>query len=343
MNNKVKYVISILAGWVIMLYFYTFLHEGGHAIIAILCGGKIDGFVLGANAHVRTSGANYTLVSEALFNAAGILLPVIFLIIALVVYKPAMKQTFYHMFYGYLWVGITGSLLAWVVIPLIALFTLPPAGDDTTKFLKITGVHPLIVSLLAILIIILFVVIAYKKGLLEKLKEIICDISNETKINEVKFLKLKLFIAIVVGIMVVIVGVIVLVPKPAFETSFKMEVNGVTEDVKVPFELKESKLYSMDMELTTKGILTDVQIYNENGIKVLQNICERFSNNSSMNLEKGKYVLVLTFLQSPIEMQEHIKSMGYNIETSILDQLEEIYTINSQDESYPYSFSATIK
>jgi hypothetical protein len=341
MNKKVKYILSILLFWVIMIYFYTFLHEGGHAIIAIICGGKIDKFILGANAHVQTSGANYTLLSEALFHAAGVLLPVIFLIIALTIYKSTTKNTFYHIFYGFLCVGIASSLLAWVAIPLIALFTLPPVYDDATKFLNITGIHPFIVSLMALLIIVLLVFIAYKKGMLGKFKEIICEMSNENKIKEVKFLKLKLFIGIVMGVIAVIV-VVVLISKPTFETSFSMEVSGMTEDVKVPFELKKSKLYNINLELTAKGILTDVQIYNENGIQVYQNICEWFSLNTSLNLEKGKYVLVLTFLQDSNDMQEHMKAMGYKFEVGILEQLEEIYNINNQDENYPITFSTII-
>lgn len=339
MNKKFKIIISIFILLVIMLYFYTFLHEGGHALIGIICGGKIDGFVLGANAHVQISGANYTLFSEALFNAAGVLLPVIFLIIALAIYKSAIKNTLYHIFYSLLCIGITSSLLAWVVIPIIALFTPPPVYDDASKFLNVTDLHPLIVSLVALLIIGLLVFIINKKGMLGKIRGIIGKISEEHKINDVKFSKMKLFSSILLGVIVIAVGIIELVPKPAFKTSFLLEVNGATEDVKVPFELKKSKLYSMDIELTTKGILTDVQIYNENGIQVFQNICEWFSINSSLNLEKGKYVLVLTFLQDSKEMQDYIELMGYKIDT---DNLKEIYNINSQDESYPFTFTAII-
>jgi len=159
-----------------LLYLYTFLHEGGHALVAIMCGGKICKFVLGLNAHVETTGASFTLFSEALFISMGVLLPVIFLIIVLAIYKPQIEYTFYHIFYGILSLSITSSLLAWVIIPFIALFTLPPTGDDVTRFLDITDLYPLTVLFTAVLIIVALVFLIYKKGLIGKLKEIIYEL-----------------------------------------------------------------------------------------------------------------------------------------------------------------------
>jgi len=49
MIKKAKYVICFLFSCVILLYFYTLLHEGGHALVAIMCGGKVDEIVLGIN------------------------------------------------------------------------------------------------------------------------------------------------------------------------------------------------------------------------------------------------------------------------------------------------------
>ena len=343
MDKKVKYIISILFSSILLIFLYTLLHEGGHALVAISYGGKVNKLTLGLNAHVQTAGTNFTTFSEALFNSAGALLPVIFLIIALVIYKPKINNIFYHIFYGLLSLNIIGSLLAWVTVPLIALFTLPPAGDDITKFLNITGLHPLFVSLIALLIISTLIFIIYKKGLFGKTKEIYCILFQESRNKVSKVFLIRLLIGIALGAGIAVVSFSMLRPKPVLETSFSMEVSPTTEDMKLPFKVGKSKLYSMDLELTAKGHITDIQIYTENGTLVYQNICEWFTLGTSLDLEKGNYILVLTFLKDDISMQEHFKAKGYKFEAGVVEKLKDMYKNNNSVENYPISFSATIK
>lgn len=173
MRMKSKSLIAFLVSYYLLVYFYTFLHEGGHAIVALLWGGKVVKFVLGVNAYVRTAGSAFTPFSEALFHAAGVLFPVIFLLLALVFYRPQVKKPFYHLFYAELWLCITVSLWAWVIIPLVTLFAAGPAHDDTIKFLRVTGLHPLIVTAAAILIMGVLTLLAKNKGLFKKGKDLL--------------------------------------------------------------------------------------------------------------------------------------------------------------------------
>jgi hypothetical protein len=343
MNKRAKYIICFLFSCIILLYFYTLLHEGGHALVAIMCGAKVDKFVLGQNAHVQTSDATFTIFSEALMYSMGALLPVIFLIIALVVYNPKIKYTSYHIFYGFISLSITGSLLAWVMVPFISLFTLPPAGDDVTKFLNITSLHPLIVMITALLIIIALVFLIYKRGLIGKIKEINCELLQANRCKDRKVLLIRWFIGISLGVLISVVGFSVLVPKPVFETSLSMEVKSATENVKLPFKIEKSKFYSMNLELEAKDILTDIQIYTDNGTLIYQNICEWLTLGTSLKLEKGNYVFVLTFLKDLTGMQEHFKSKGYTFKADVLERLKAIYNKNNSVDNYPVSFSVTIK
>ena len=343
MNKKAGHIICFLFSCIILLYFYTLLHEGGHALVAVMWGGKVDKFVLGLNSHVQTSGATFTILSEALFNSMGMLLPVIFLIIALFIYKPKTKYTFYHIFYGFLSLSITGSLFAWVLVPFMSLFTLPPVGDDVTKFLNITGLHPLTVMLTALLIIISLVFFIYKTGLIGKIKEINYELLQANRCKDKKIFLIRLFIGISLGVIITVVWFSILIPKPAFETSLSIEVNSTTENTKFPFKVEKSMLYSMNLELKAKGILTDIQIYTDNGTRIYQNICEWITLNTSFNLEKGNYVFILTFLKDPSGMQEHFKSRGYKFEANVLEQFKKICNKNNSVENYPVSFSVTIK
>lgn len=85
--RKVKYIISVSISMVLFLFIYIFLHEGGHAIVGLACGGKIIEFVLGFKAHVAIAGAEYSTISESLLNAAGVLMPVSIAAIALLFYR----------------------------------------------------------------------------------------------------------------------------------------------------------------------------------------------------------------------------------------------------------------
>ena len=94
MIKKSLLFVGILFSSISLVFFYTLLHEGGHAITAILYGGKVDKLVLGLNAHVTYSGVNHTRYSEILNNAVGAVLPVLFLIIALFIYHTQIKNSY---------------------------------------------------------------------------------------------------------------------------------------------------------------------------------------------------------------------------------------------------------
>ncbi len=170
-RNKPRAIILMLSGMIALIYFYTFLHEGGHALISMLYGGTIQEFVLGFNAHVRTTGADFTPAARALFNSAGVLVPVLVLIVTLLLYNKSVANVFYHLFYWMFSVMITSSLLAWVVIPVVSLFSEPPPGDDVTKFMNHSGMSPLLVTAAAVSVIALLAFLIYRTGILGKLKE----------------------------------------------------------------------------------------------------------------------------------------------------------------------------
>lgn len=343
MNRKIKIIISYLPILVILLYFYTFLHECGHALIGIICGGKIDRFVLGFNAHISMSGASYTMFTEALMLLMGVSLPIIFLVIALIFYKPKIKNNYYHIIYGYLSLMITNSLLAWIIIPLISLFTLPPAGDDATRFLSITGLHPLIVMMTSLLLIILLVFLIYKRGLIRKIKEINNELlkGEHFKINKVNLIRG--FIGILLGVVILAVVSNILAPKPVVETSFSMEFKDLAEDYNLPFSIDKNKDYKMNLKLKSKGVFTDIKIYTDNGTKIYQNLSDEFKLNCILQLKEGNYVLTLTFLQDYADMQEYFKLMGYEFEDNKMEEFKKIYSENNIIEKYSVSCSVTIK
>lgn len=167
MNARLKAVPVLLLFAPVWLLLYAVLHEGGHALVILAYGGTIDRFwVWGLNAHVSAHGAVYSAFGEALMKAAGVLLPSLIAGIALVFYRSNARFIAYHWCYFMVLITPVFSMLVWIIFPLLSLFTPPPQGEDVTQFLNVTGLHPLLVSLAALLLVGMFVFFIYKKGLL---------------------------------------------------------------------------------------------------------------------------------------------------------------------------------
>jgi hypothetical protein len=167
MNQQTKYVLSVLGSAVISLFIYTFLHESGHALVALSCGGTITNFVLGLNAHMSYEGANFTPVTLSILNAAGMLLPVLVLIFVALFYKRDYDNIFYRCYFGIYSIGVTFSIVAWVIVPIVYLLSTPPVGDDVANFIANSGIHPLIVMSAAIIIIVSLVGLLLSKGIIQ--------------------------------------------------------------------------------------------------------------------------------------------------------------------------------
>ena len=174
MSQKLKVIVcALLFGAVFGLSLLPLIHETGHALIALMYGGEIDSFVIfGLNAHVIHHGASFSVFGQPLHYAAGMLLPIIIGAIVINFYKSSFKSACYHFCFFIASIGLASSVLPWIAIPIISLFAPPPPRDDVTKFLNITGIHPLLISLGALLLLGAFVFLAVRKGIFLKIKEL---------------------------------------------------------------------------------------------------------------------------------------------------------------------------
>lgn len=342
--GKAKGILLIFLTLIFVVYFYTLLHEGGHALAAVLYGGNVDRFVLGFDAHVTVSGANFTRTGESLFNSAGVLLPVIILAAALIFYNRNVNNIVYHCIYGVFTVAVTGSLLPWLAIPVISLYAEPPAGDDVSKFLETSGLNPLLVSFSALLLIILLILFVYKKGLYQKLAEIRKLLTNARFTGTDTCQKNNMVFVIV--IVFICAGIFAIYQKTfsdkVFETSFTRNVRDDLEVLKMPFTVEKDRSYSMDLRLDAEGILTDIVICDDKGNTVYQSICEQLTSSHSLELKHGNYFLMLTFIKNPGNLAQYFEEKGYAFSRDITDEFMKVFTKN-RDNEIPVSFSAVIQ
>jgi hypothetical protein len=140
--------LTLLFLLLFLAYAYTFLHEGGHALLGLLFGGRLTSFsvdFIRFTAHVGLDG-EFTRAQDALISIAGVGLPLILWTLYLLLAPKTQEANPLRD-----WLFLTGSavvystLLAWVIIPVLLLAGLQ-VGDDSATFTRLSGIHPLFVS-----------------------------------------------------------------------------------------------------------------------------------------------------------------------------------------------------
>ena len=92
------------------------LHEGGHALIALLCGARITEFnVLGA--YMRYEGGTFSQAGLSLFHIGSMLLPLLVSVVYMLTYRSKTTSIFYRIFSFISLIFPIGAVLAWVIVP----------------------------------------------------------------------------------------------------------------------------------------------------------------------------------------------------------------------------------
>jgi hypothetical protein len=116
---------------------------------------------------MTSDGGNYNQITESLLHLAGMLLPVLVCYIVTIFYNRNFNNMFYKYFSLMFSIITIGSIFAWIIVPIIAIFSTPPVGDDVTLFLSSSQINPLIIILVAILLITIMVLTASFKGVIK--------------------------------------------------------------------------------------------------------------------------------------------------------------------------------
>ena len=150
MNPKVKKILYLLFSLIISLPAYIILHEGGHALVAVLCGARITEFSL-IGAYMSYDGGVFSPAMYSLFHCAGMLLPVMAAIIYMLAYR-ASGGLFCRIFSFVFLLLPFGSILSWVFVPILYMAGCAPQSDDVTKFIISSGFEPWVVATVAVLL-----------------------------------------------------------------------------------------------------------------------------------------------------------------------------------------------
>lgn len=166
MNLKVKIILSLFISLILVIPIYILLHEGGHSLIAVLCGAKITKFsILGA--YMSYEGGSFTPITLSLSNVAGMLLPVLAAVAYMLTYRDNIKSTRYRICSYLFLIAPVCSVLSWILVPILYLAGKAPQNDDVSKFIHNSGISPWVVMFGATVVFCGCVFIAWKKRIIQ--------------------------------------------------------------------------------------------------------------------------------------------------------------------------------
>lgn len=197
--------------WVLLMY--TFLHEGGHALVAWLSGGSVRVFDINffnLGAHVRTS-VSLNRTGEIFNSIAGMGLPLL-VWLAFMLLSPRRASPLVETLKLISSAGVLGSLIPWVIIPLIYASGGGPVNDDAARFLAFSGLKPeWVAGFFAVLIFALYRLVRARMGNVGALRELILGNLGEDALgwaqNRRTYLTLLVSAGLVLSLTVLINGI----------------------------------------------------------------------------------------------------------------------------------------
>lgn len=165
-NDKLKSTISTIIMIIASFFIIGLLHDISKAIIGVICNGTLR-FDHG----IKVSNAHYGSITYPLNLLIGIIIPILFLFILVLIFNNSLRNGVYHKFTLIFFICSVLSISIYLIFyPLILTFTNLGLHTELDDLIKTTGISPLIIIIIAILIVSLLVKLAAKKRLFRHMK-----------------------------------------------------------------------------------------------------------------------------------------------------------------------------
>lgn len=164
-TNKFKSTVSTLIMITLSFLIIYLLHDISKAVVGLLCGGKIE-----FNRGITIVNADYGNFSYILNLILGISIPVLFLFVLVLIFNNSLRNGLYHKFtLIFFMCSVLSISVCLIFYPLVSLFTDLRLHTELDDLLEATGLSPLFILVLSLLITTLLVKIASKKNLFKNL------------------------------------------------------------------------------------------------------------------------------------------------------------------------------
>jgi len=147
---RLRKILVVLFVTLVVVYFYTLLHEGGHALVGLLAGQTLLGLDLNfitLSAHVEMSG-QLAGALRTLQIVAGTGLPLL-VWAGFMLAVPRRADAVLELLKTVSTLSVLSSLLPWMAFPLALAAGLRPPIDDVLSFIASSQWSPLVVAGLA--------------------------------------------------------------------------------------------------------------------------------------------------------------------------------------------------
>ncbi|GAA0117967.1 hypothetical protein ACV3P7_08830 [Clostridium perfringens] len=164
-TNKFKSTVSTLIMIALSFLIIYLLHDISKAIVGLLCGGNLE-----FNHGIKIVNANYGNFSYILNLILGISIPVLFLFVLVLIFNNSLRNGLYHKFtLIFFMCSVLSISVCLIFYPLISLFTDLGLHTELDELLEATGLSPLVILLLSLLITTLLIKLASKKNLFKNI------------------------------------------------------------------------------------------------------------------------------------------------------------------------------
>lgn len=164
-KNKFKSTVSTLIMIALSFLIIYLLHDISKAVVGLLCGGKIE-----FNRGITIVNADCGNFSYILNLILGISIPVLFLFVLVLIFNNSLRNGLYHKFtLIFFMCSVLSISVCLIFYPLVSLFTDLRLHTELDELLEATGLSPLFILVLSLLITTLLVKIASKKNLFKNL------------------------------------------------------------------------------------------------------------------------------------------------------------------------------
>ena len=172
MKRKGKVILAFIGSLWVAMPLYILLHEGGHALVAALCGAKITEFNI-LQGYVIADDGIFNEFTLALFYAMGLVLPVVAFSIYLILYRSDKRDGFYKILSAFFSGIILFSISIWMILPIGYLLNRANPNDDVVRFIEVLKLNPLVVSIGASVLMSIYTWVIWKKKVFQNVLEVL--------------------------------------------------------------------------------------------------------------------------------------------------------------------------
>ena len=170
--KKIRDIVGVIIIATVVIFIYTFLHEAGHALVAIHYGETISEFNFGLKGHVTFFTSNMSDIDISIMKIAGLIFPLLIMYLTMIIYNKKITSKIYQLFYSMFCITTTSSMLSLVIVPILfKMYRLTP-GDDVVDFLYKSKLEPLYVSWFSLGVFIFNIILLVKRGIFMNLVKI---------------------------------------------------------------------------------------------------------------------------------------------------------------------------